>query len=106
MASNEETIAEQYEFEELRLMILAGAKATRCMRNPRYKYYYLACLCLLGCGCYNRTRAWPLPLNRCYNYQLLDRACRERVLKDIGHEVYCFCKQCGPPSSCGGEGSS
>ena len=98
MANNEES-----QFQELRLIILAGARATSTFRNPRYKYYYLACPCLLGCGCKSRARAWPLPLMRCYNYELLDRACEENLLEDIGYGLYWFCRQCGLPSSCGGE---
>ena len=54
MASNK-NIQDQYEFEELRLIVLAGAKATRAERDPNYPYYYLACPCNLACGCYNRT---------------------------------------------------
>ena len=94
---------EESEYQNLKFMILAGARATSTFRNPRYKYYYLACPCLLGCGCKSRARAWPLPLDKCYNYELLDRACEEDLLGNIGYDVFWFCVNCGLPSSCGGE---
>ena len=94
------------EYQQLKDMILAGARATITFRNryPRYKYYYLACPCILSCGCKTCARAWPLPLDKCYNYELLDRACAEDLLGDIGYGVFWFCKKCGLPSACGGEG--
>ena len=101
MASNK-SIEVQYEFEELRLMVLAGAKATRGEKDDRYPYYYLACPCIWACGCDNRNHAWPLPLKKCYSMELLDRACRERLLKHIGYELVWKCKEYGLPSSCGG----
>ena len=70
-------------------------------RDPNYRYYYLACPCNLACGCYNRTRAWPLPIQRCYSMEMLDRACRERLLQQIGYEIIWHCKECDLPSSCG-----
>ena len=96
------SIEEQYDFEELRLMVLVGAKATRDERDERYPYYYLACPCCWACGCDNRNYAWPLPWKKCYSMELLDRACRERILKHIGYELVWACKECGLPSSCGG----
>ena len=101
MASND-SIDAQYQFEELRLIVLAGAKATRAERDPMYSYYYLACPCNFACGCDNRIHAWPLPLQKCYSMELLDRACQERLLKQIGYELVWYCKECGLPSSCGG----
>ena len=101
MATNM-NIQDQYEFAELRLIMLTGAKATRAMRHPKYPYYYLACPCNLGCGCFNRTRAWPLPTQRCFSMEMLDRACRERLLQQIGYDIIWHCKECDLPSSCGG----
>ena len=95
-------IQDQYEFEELRLILLAGAKATRAERDPQYPYYYMACPCNLACGCDNRIHAWPLPIQKCYSMELLDCACQERLLKQIGYELIWHCKECGLPSSCGG----
>ena len=85
-----ESAADQYDFEELRLIILAGTKATRCYRDARYKYYYLACPCMLLCGCTNRNFAWPLPIQKCYSDEMLDRACRENILKDIVYVLVWF----------------
>ena len=96
-----DSIADQYEFEELRLIILAGAKVTREERDARYPYYYLCCPCMLICGCTNHNLAWPLPLQKCYSMEMLDRACRENILKDIGYELIWYCKECNLPSSCG-----
>ena len=96
------SIEAQYQFEELRLIVLAGAKATRAERDPMYPYYHLACPCNFACGCDNRIHAWPLPLQKCYSMELLDRACQERLLKQIGYELVWYCKECGLPSSCGG----
>ena len=97
---------QESEYQELKTIILAGARATEAYRelSPNHKYCYLACLCCLACGCRNRCYAWPLPLDKCYNYELLDRACVENPLADIGYELYWFCIRCGLPSSCGGEG--
>ena len=101
MANNQES-----EYQQLKEIILAAARATTCYRElyPSYKYCYLACFCCLGCGCKTRARAWPLPLDKCYNYELLDRACADNLLGDIGYDLFWFCKKCGLPSSCGGEG--
>ena len=101
MSNNQES-----EYQQLKEIILAAVKATTTYRElyPSYKYCYLACPCLLGCGCKTRARAWPLPLDKCYNFELLDRACADNLLEDIGYDLYWFCKRCGLPSSCGGEG--
>ena len=100
MASTD-SIEAQYQFKELRLIVIAGAKATRAERDPMYPYY-LACPCNFACSGDNRIHAWPLPIQKCYSMELLDRACQERLLKQIGYELVWHCKECGLPFSCGG----
>ena len=95
---NEATQSRQ---EALATIIRLGAKATICMLSDRYKYYYLACPCCLGCGCYNRTKALCIPILRCYGDEEIDNICQIGILRHIGYETLWFCKKCKLPTSCG-----
>ena len=91
----------QSRMDALATVIRAGAKATIEFRNEKYKYYYLACPCMLACGCLNRCRAWVLPTLRCYSDEELDKICEKGILQNIGYETIWFCRRCNLPWSCG-----